>query len=135
MSYMEIPLLIDGYQCYPGAKGKNCQNATQKPMPQDIVSDLTDIYLQQAWEQINVSPAPRALLCVLNAVHVACCVKKCIKKFIIFRNSDRDCSNCNKCQARRLRAKESKVELSLSPCKYTTQVTLPRTARISELKS
>ena len=27
-------------------------------MPQDIVSDLTDIYLQQTREQINVSPAP-----------------------------------------------------------------------------
>ena len=53
MFYMYSPLLIDGYQCYPGAKGKNCQNATQKPMPQDIVSDLTDIYLQQTREQIT----------------------------------------------------------------------------------
>ena len=80
MSYMDYPLLIDGYQCYPGAKGKNCQNATQKPMPQDIVSDLTDIYLQQTREQINVSPAPRALWCVLSAVHVAQYVKKVYRK-------------------------------------------------------
>ena len=50
-------------------------------MPQDIVSDLTDIYLQQTREQINVSPAPRALWCVLlNAVHVAQYVKKVYRK-------------------------------------------------------
>ena len=84
MSYMDYPLLIDGYQCYPGAKGKNCQNATQKPMPQDIVSDLTDIYLQQTREQINVSPAPARPLVRPKCSSCGSVCKKSVSKRLNF---------------------------------------------------